>query len=152
MFLAALLLLMLGTWLGGVLMDSIGRKRGLIVGCVGCGLCIAGVGYLPGAWPVVMVAIAGFFFGICSSWSMIYVPEIFPTERRATCVGWITAAGRIAYVAGPALAAVLLRTFPTMQGFWIAAGLVMIIPITIILLVNPVETRQRPLEEITATD
>lgn len=149
-FLADLTMLLLGTLLGGVLMDIVGRKRGLIIGCVGSGVLTMGVGFAPVFWSAVMVVLAGFFLGVSSSWATVYVPEIFPTERRATCVGWVTAIGRIAYVAGPALAALLLRTFPTMEGFWVMTGLVMIIPISIIIVVNPEETRQRALEEISA--
>ena len=148
---ATLLLMMLGNWLGGALMDKAGRKRGLIVGCVGCGVCIAGTGYLPGSLQIAAVVATGFFFGVASSWTTIYIPEIFPTERRATCVGWVTALGRVAYVAGPALAALLLKQFPTMQGFWIVTGLVMLLPVAIIVLVDPAETSQHALEEIAAT-
>lgn len=147
-FLLVLFLLMIGTLSGGALMDRVGRKRGLIIGCAGCGLAIAGVGFLPQSLQIALVALTGFFFGVASSWTTVYIAEIFPTERRATCVGWVTAVGRVAYVAGPALAALLLRSFPTMQGFWIATSLVMIVPIAIIVLANPVETRQRSLEEI----
>jgi MFS-type transporter involved in bile tolerance (Atg22 family) len=55
---------------------------------------------------------------------------------------------RVSYVAGPALAAVLLQVFPTMEWFWVVTGLVMLIPIGIILLSNPYETKTRELEEI----
>ena len=50
--------------------------------------------------------------------------------------------------AGPALAAVLLHAFPTMEGFWVIAGAMMLIPIVIMLLFKPYETRTRTLEEI----
>lgn len=149
-FLALLVLLMLGTFLGGAVMDRMGRKRGLILGCAGCGISMVGLGFLSEPLQIAAVAVAGFFFGIASSWTTVFIPEVFPTERRATCAGWVTATGRIAYVAGPALAALLLRSFPNMQGFWVVTGLVMIIPIAIIVVVNPAETRQRALEEISA--
>ena len=72
----------------------------------------------------------------------------WPTGRRATCTGWVSSIARIAYVAGPALAAVLLKVFPTMTGFWVVAGLVILIPIGIVWLVDPGETTRRDLEEI----
>ncbi|MCA9871159.1 MAG: MFS transporter [Anaerolineae bacterium] len=150
-FLAILLMILLGNLSGGWLMDRIGRKRGLIIGCAGCCASIAGLGYASGSIQIGMVAATGFFFGISSSWTIVYIPEVFPTERRATCMGWVTAGGRISYVVGPALAALLLKTFPDMHGFWVAAGLVALLPIVIILLARPAETRQQSLEEISAT-
>ncbi|MCB0233467.1 MAG: MFS transporter, partial [Anaerolineae bacterium] len=74
-------------------------KRGLIIGCAGCCIAIAGLGYAPGTIQIAMVAATGFFFGISSSWTAVYISEVFPTDRRATCVGWVTAASRISYVA-----------------------------------------------------
>ena len=95
-----------------------------------------------------MLVLAAFFVGLASTWTNVYIPEVFPTERRATCAGWVSSIARIAYVAGPALAAVLLKVFPTMTGFWLVAGLVILIPIGIFWLVDPGETTRRDLEEI----
>ena len=95
-----------------------------------------------------LIVLAAFFIGIASAWTMVYIPEVFPTERRATCTGWVSSIGRIAYVAGPALAAVLLKAFPAMTGFWVAAGLVMLVPVGIVWLADPAETSKRELEEI----
>jgi type II secretory pathway component PulM len=63
-------------------------------------------------------------------------------------MGWTTTIARISYVAAPALAAVLLQAFPTMRGFWLVTGALMLLPIAIILLWNPYETKVRQLEEI----
>ncbi|MCB0003972.1 MAG: MFS transporter [Anaerolineae bacterium] len=150
-FLAVLLMIMLGNLSGGWLLDRVGRKRGLIIGCAGCCIAIAGLGYAPGTIQIAMVAATGFFFGISSSWTAVYISEVFPTDRRATCVGWVTAASRISYVAGPALAALLLKAFPDMTIFWIATGLISLLPIAIVLVARPAETKQLALEEIAAS-
>ena len=63
-------------------------------------------------------------------------------------MGWTTTVARVSYVVGPALAALLLRVFPTMIWFWVVAGLVMLVPIGIVLLFNPYETKTKELEEI----
>jgi hypothetical protein len=47
-----------------------------------------------------------------------------------------------------ALAAVLLRVFPTMTGFWVAAGLVMLVPVVVVWLADPLETGGWELEEL----
>ena len=92
-----------------------------------------------------MLSVAAFFIGITSAWTTTYISEVFPTERRATCGGWVSSIARVAYVAGPALAALLLKAFPTMTGFWVAAGLVILVPVGIIALADPAETRKRTL-------
>jgi MFS family permease len=149
--LAAMLLVLAGGLAGGWILDFVGRRRGLALGCLGMALSIAGVSVAPSVWPAVLVAMAAFFVGVVSTWTIVYIPEVFPTERRATCTGWVSSIGRIAYVAGPALAAVLLKAFPTMTGFWVAAALVMLVPVAIVWLADPLETRQRDLAEIEAS-
>ena len=106
------------------------------------------IGFAEGPFLPIVAAISGFFTSFTYTWIVVYVPEIFPTERRGTCMGWTTTIARVSYVAGPALAAVLLQAFPTMRGFWIVTGSLMILPIAIILIFNPYETKTQGLEEI----
>jgi MFS family permease len=94
--------------------------------------------------------IAGFFLGFSYTWVIVYIPEIFPTERRGSCLGWATTTARVSYIIGPALAAILLTVSPTMNWFWVVAGLLMIIPIILVLLFHPYETKTKELEEIEA--
>jgi MFS family permease len=63
-------------------------------------------------------------------------------------MGWTTTVARVSYVAGPALAAVLLQAFPAMDWFWVITGLIMLIPIGVVLFSNPYETKTKELEEI----
>jgi hypothetical protein len=65
-------------------------------------------------------------------------------------MGWTTTLARVSYLVGPALAAVLLTVSPTMELFWLAAGLVSIIPIVLVLFFHPYETRRQELETIEA--
>jgi MFS family permease len=146
--LATLIMAMIGGVAGGWIMDRLGRRTALIVGCVGLILFQASMGFVPGAILPIVTAISGFFVSFSYTWVVVYVPEVFPTERRGACMGWTTTVARVSYVAGPALAAVLLQVFPTMEWFWVVTGLVMLIPIGIILLSNPYETKTRELEEI----
>ena len=108
------------------------------------------IGVLPISVSPVAMVISGFFMGFSYVWIITYVPEIFPTDRRGTCVGLTTSIARIAYVLGPALAAILLTISPTMELFWIVAGIVSIIPIGFIILFHPYETRKKELEVIEA--
>jgi MFS family permease len=146
--LATLLMAMSGGAAGGWLMERIGRTRALIVGCVGISVLAVLIGLVDGFWLPAVTALSGFFLSLAYTWVVVYIPEIFPTERRGTCMGWTTTVARVSYVVGPALAAVLLEAFPDMRGFWMISGLIMLVPIAIILIWNPYETKTKVLEEI----
>lgn len=146
--LATLIMAMIGGVAGGWIMDRLGRKSGLIIGCVGLAVALAALGFAQGAALPLFAALSGFFTSFTYTWVVVYVPEVFPTERRGACMGWTTTVARVSYVAGPALAALLLDEFPTMEWFWVIAGLIMLLPIAIVLLFNPYETKTRELEEI----
>lgn len=149
-FFGILTMQIIGSLSGGWLMDRVGRNRLFIIGGVGMGLMLASFGFLPRPLLPFVCAATGFPIGIVSAWIVVYIPEIFPTGRRGVCVGWVMSLARLSYVFGPALAALLLRRFPTMEGFWVAAGLVMLVPIAIVFFVRPFETRGLELEAIAA--
>jgi MFS family permease len=146
--LATLIMAMLGGVAGGRLMDRIGRRVALLAGCVGLAFSTAALGFAQGPLLPVTAVITGFFASFSYTWIVVYVPEVFPTGRRGACMGWTTTIARVSYVAGPALAAVLLDAFPTMEWFWVITGSIMLLPIAVILLSHPYETRVRELEEI----
>jgi MFS family permease len=146
--LGSLLMMMAGAVLGGWTMDRIGRKTGLLIGCAGLGVFVAFIGVTPIAIARVVTIIAGFFLGFSYTWIIVYIPEIFPTDRRGTCMGWTTTTARASYVLGPALAAIMLTVSPSMQLFWVVGGFLMLIPIIFVFLFHPYETKIKELEEI----
>jgi MFS family permease len=146
--LGSLLGMMAGAVIGGWTMDRIGRKTGLIIGCAGFGLFVALLGLTPVDIARFITIITGFFLGFSYTWIIVYIPEIFPTERRGSCMGWATAIARVSYVLGPALAAIMLTVSPNMEWFWIFAGLLMLVPIVLVFLFHPYETKTKELEVI----
>jgi MFS family permease len=146
--LGGLSFMMIGTLFGGWTMDKLGRKTGLIIGSIGLGFFLALIGILPFSVSPFAMVFSGFFMGFSYTWIITFVPEIFPTDRRGTCMGLTTSIARISYVIGPALAAILLTISPTMELFWITAGIISIIPIAFIILFHPYETKQKELEII----
>ncbi|MGC9346796.1 MAG: MFS transporter [Anaerolineae bacterium] len=146
--LGTLLMAIAGGVTSGRIMDSIGRVPALIAGCIVLAAVLVVLGYATGWLLPVAAMITGFFTSFTYTWIVVYVPEVFPTERRGACMGWTTTAARVSYVVGPALAALLLEMFPTMEGFWLVAAGVVLVPAVIIRLVNPYETKTRELEEI----
>jgi AAHS family cis,cis-muconate transporter-like MFS transporter len=137
-------LVMLGAVVSGVLMDKIGRKLTLIVGCAGAvtGYMILGAtGSQVGFW------MAYFFMPLVFVYIMIYYAEVFRTEIRGTAVGISATAARLSYVLGPLLAAAIIAADPTMSMLWYVSGIFMIFPI-LSLLIKPYETMGKTLEEI----
>ncbi|HWR64316.1 MAG TPA: MFS transporter [Candidatus Thermoplasmatota archaeon] len=146
--LGSLLMMMAGAIIGGWTMDKMGRKTGLIIGCAGLGLFVVLIGLTPVPIARFMAMITGFFLGFSYTWIIVYIPEIFPTERRGSCMGWTTTTARVSYVLGPALAGIMLTVSPSMVLFWVLGGLLMIVPIVLVFLFHPYETKLKELEEI----
>jgi AAHS family cis,cis-muconate transporter-like MFS transporter len=144
----AMLAMLVGGVLGGLALDKIGRKLTFVIGCIGMAVSMAPIGFLPDSMLRFAIILGGFFIAFSYSWIVVYIPEIFPTERRGTCLGWTTTITRISYVLGPILAAVLLTLSPKMEWFWVVTGAIMIIPAVSLMLIKPYETKNKELEEI----
>ena len=107
-------------------------------------ICFVGLGLT--AIPVFYQAIY-FFMAMVLAWIYVYLAEIFTTEVRSTSIGVCVTGARLGYVFGPLLASLLTSLFPTMNGFWIVGGLLMIAPL-LTLFAKPLETRGKTLEDI----
>ena len=143
-----IIMMMMRSLAGGWTMDKIGRKKGLLLGCLGLGVFMGVLGIIPFEIAPFIAPITGFFMGFSYVWIIVYIPEIFPTERRGACMGWTTTTARVSYILGPAFAAILLTAFPTMDWFWVCAGLLMVVPIVFVFLFHPYETKLQELETI----
>ena len=138
------LLLPVSALISGILLDKIGRNIVLIVGSLGSVVSLVLLG-LTGL--TYMYQAAYFFMAMVLAWIYVYLAEIFPTENRATSIGVCVTGARFGYVFGPLIASALLTMFPIMDGFWIVAGLIMLVPL-VALLFKPLETKGKTLEEI----
>lgn len=143
-----LVMVMVGGVTGGWLMDKLGRNWSLILGSLGALFSTSFIGIAPAWLAPILAIVSGFFTSVAYIWIVIYVPEVFPTERRGACMGWTTTAARIAYVLGPAIAALLVTVSARMEWYWVFTGGIMVVPILIIKLFHPYETRLKELEEI----
>jgi len=146
--LASLVMAIIGGVSAGAIMDRVGRTPAFIGGCVGLAVTLVVLGFGRGWVLPVATAFTGFFTSFTYTWIVVYVPEVFPTERRGACMGWTTTVARISYVLGPFLVALGLDAFPTMEWFWVVAAAIMLLPIVIIRFANPYETKTHELEEI----
>ena len=103
-----------GYWCHGFISDVIGRRLTIIfyaAGTIVSGLVLYLV--LPSfhPWYPIVLPIFGFFvFGIFTGYA-IYLPEMFPTQVRATAVGFCTGAARIVTSFGPLVAGIMVGAF-----------------------------------------
>lgn len=146
--LGALVMAIIGGLSSGWIMDRIGRRAALVIGCLGMAVVYCLLGILPVVVLPFLAALAGFFTSFSYTWIVVYLPEVFPTERRGACMGWTTTVARLAYIIGPALAAILLAASPSMEWFWVVAGAVMLVPVAIVFLFRFYETKTKELEQI----
>jgi MFS family permease len=138
------LLLPVSALITGLMLDKIGRNVVLILGSLGSVITLIALG-LTGT-PIFYQA-AYFFMAMVLAWIYVYLAEIFTTEVRSTSIGVCVTGARLGYVVGPLLSAALTAMFPVMDGFWIFAGVLMLIPL-LTLLTKPLETKGKTLEEI----
>jgi len=138
------LLLPISALISGILLDKIGRNVVLIIGSLGSVVSLILLGFTGLTY---MYQAAYFFMAMVLAWIYVYLAEIFPTEVRATSIGVCVTGARFGYVFGPLIASALLTMFPIMDGFWIVAGLIMLVPL-VALLFKPLETKGKTLEEI----
>lgn len=146
--LITLIFAMVGGYLSGWIMDRIGRKPALIAGCIGLALVLVLMGFGQGFMLPVAAVLMGFFTSFTYTWIVVYIPEVFPTERRGACMGWTTTVARASYVIGPLLTGYVLSLFPTMEWFWVVGAVVILLPIAIVFFLKPTETNKQELEEI----
>jgi MFS family permease len=79
-------------------MDRIGRKPALIFGCLSLSIVLVIMGFAQGFLLPVATVVMGFFTSFTYTWVVVYIPEVFPTERRGACMGWTTTIARASYV------------------------------------------------------
>ncbi|MGV9170994.1 MAG: MFS transporter [Promethearchaeia archaeon] len=144
LYLIAGIMTMFGALAAGILLDKVGRNFTLAAGCIGSAIGFIFLGLT--AFPLFMWFVYFFMPGVLT-WIMIYFSEIFPTEVRSTAQGISVTGSRFGYVIGPLISAALLVVFEDMVGFWIVAGLFMLIPLAALIL-KPYETRGQSLDEI----
>jgi putative MFS transporter len=138
-----------GYALAAFLVDRIGRKATLSLFL----LSSAVFSYLFAAANTPQLIVIGgmlLSFSLLGAWGALYTitPEQFPTEVRATGLGWVSAMARAAGVAAPFLGAYLLPrslllALSVYAAFFVIAG--------VLALVIGTETRDQHLTDVAAT-
>ncbi|PWT94482.1 MAG: MFS transporter [Candidatus Melainabacteria bacterium] len=142
-------------WCGGIagflatgkMLETIGRKPTLVIALIGSTISL---GLYANASDFTQLVILGLImqFFIFSTWCTIYAytPELYPTDGRATGVGFASAVGRIGALVAPFTGAIALSSFGQNGAYYLSAGAFFIAAVTTWALGE--ETKGRILEEI----
>jgi EmrB/QacA subfamily drug resistance transporter len=105
---------------GGVIADRFGRKRMLLIGCVGFNLASIGCGLAPNVSVLLSARVVQAIFGsLLTPAGAALVLNAFPASRRGTAISAWAASGSVATAVGPTLGALLVDQFGWKWSFWI---------------------------------
>jgi MFS family permease len=121
----------------GFIADAVGRRFAIGLYSVGT-IAAALVLYLGlptyEPWYPVVLPIFGFFvFGVFSGFA-VYLPELFPTQVRATAVGFTTGSARVITSFGPLVAGLLVGVFGSFNNVTAAMSCCAILSIIAVIL------------------
>lgn len=147
------ILFLIGCVSGVFLVDRLGRRGILIWGFFLTSLALLGLGLFPNAnsWIVIVLFCAyAFFAGGPANLEWTYPNELFPTDIRATAVGFATTASRLGATLGTFGLPISLATFGVGTTMLIATGL-NVIGLIISIVMAP-ETTNLSLEEASQSE
>ncbi len=134
-------------FLGGKLLDKIGRRKGAVIIFLATSLSTVGAYTFASKVPLALSLVVA-IFGTTAVLQVLnaFTAELFPTERRADAFAWCNnLLGRLGYVLSPLLVGIVAEQ----HGFGLAVSLTAVFPVialALILLYFP-ETKGKELEE-----
>jgi DHA1 family tetracycline resistance protein-like MFS transporter len=109
----------------GMLSDRFGRRRVILISCIGLGLDYFVMALAPSvAWLFVGRVVSGLTSANFST-AFAYIADVAPQEKRAGAFGIMGAAFGVGFVVGPALGGLLGGIDPRLP-FWVAGTLALI--------------------------
>jgi putative MFS transporter len=140
----------IGPLIGMLTSDRIGRRRGILLTAVWCG--VSGLAY---SQQTSSLGILVFGFMLQGGMSLMigfglaaYTPELFPTEYRFRGSGFAQMIGRISVVVSPYIVVSLFESFGLPAVMYAIAGLYLALALGVLLF--GIETNHRSLEAIAA--
>lgn len=128
---------LVGTPLGGVLSDRIGRRPVMIVGLVGSGIAAIAFGLASGAWPVAILIVAwGVFASLFDPAASAYIADVVRSELRTEAYGIKRLVNNAAFALGVPLGALLIFVVSIRASF-VASGIAVLIYVAIIVTALP---------------
>lgn len=141
----------LGAFLGFLLTDRIGRRRGIVVVSLLAAVLGAAYTFAPTLWIATIIGFALFtcIYVLVAFIIAVYVPELFPTEFRLRGTGVCTTIGRISSALVPYAVVALYGMGGTGYVLALLVGLLVVQAIAVGL--AGVETNLRSLEALAPT-
>ena len=114
-----------GTLLVGAALSRIRPVVALLGACIASGVAIAAIGVSAGHYTGLLFAasLAGFFASAAGGTMIAVAAEAYPTEARATGIGWALGFGRLGSIAGPLAAGLLVAHGLPIAQFYLAAAI-----------------------------
>jgi len=129
------------TMIGGSLVDTFGRTRMLIWGCVGFALASAACALAPGAFSLIIARIAqGAAAAVVTPASLALIGELFAKSERSKAIGVWAAASALTTAGGPILGGWLVEAFSWRAVFWINLPIA-VVTIALLVTLNKPEVR-----------
>ncbi len=109
----------------GALSDQYGRRRIILISCLGLGIDYIFMASAPTLWLLFIGRIISGITGASFTAAGAYIADVTLPEKRAAGFGMIGAAWGLGFVLGPALGGVL-GGIDARLPFWVAAGLTLL--------------------------
>jgi DHA1 family tetracycline resistance protein-like MFS transporter len=107
----------------GALSDRFGRRKVILISCVGLGLDYILMALAPDlTWLFIGRIISGITAASFAT-AAAYIADVSPPEKRAASYGLVGAAWGVGFIVGPGLGGFLGGWFGVRVPFWVAAGL-----------------------------
>ncbi len=137
-----------GAFLGFLLSDRLGRKRGVVIVSLVAAALGTAYAYAPAVWVATIIGFALFtcIYILVAFIVAVYVPELFPTEYRLRGTGLCTTVGRVSSVIVPYAVVSLYASGGI--GFVLALLVGMLLLQALVVGIAGVETNLRPLETL----
>jgi putative MFS transporter len=109
-----------GSFVMGWLLDVWGRRSTFLVFWIAAAICTVLFAFATNPVYVVLLGFGLMFFGIATNVCLDTITaEIYPTDLRASAVGWGLGIGRLGGIAGPYLGGVILSLSIPYAGFFL---------------------------------
>ncbi|MGO9315861.1 MAG: MFS transporter [Syntrophobacteraceae bacterium] len=132
--------------------EVIGRKAVLVIFFLGTALAAHFYGLSDSVTQILIWGCLLYFFSL-GTWGAVYAygPELYPTEARASGVGWAAAFGRIGAMTAPFVVGLIYQSYGKDTGYGIVFGMLtgVFILVALSVLILGVETKGKTLDELT---
>lgn len=130
----------------GIIMDKLGRIIAFLFSSIGAAGAYLGLALHSN---IIFMVLAYYFMACFLGFLLVFIPEMFSTDKRGTAIGLSLALSRVGYVLGPIIAGAILyvQNYTQYEILYIVAGAIALVPLLSLLIVK-YEPKGKTLETI----